>query len=112
MKPTLLLLAGMLNDERVWQPVAQRLNAVCAVRIAHFPTQETIADMAQAAWQLVADLPPDQPLALAGFCRLAAADVTGTAWCDLPDAAASAAELRAVTPLAWTEWQAAWQRLA
>lgn len=67
MKPTLLLLAGMLNDERVWQPVAQRLNAVCAVRIAHFPTQETIADMAQAAWQLVADLPPDQPLALAGF---------------------------------------------
>ena len=25
MKPTLLLLAGMLNDERVWEPVAQRL---------------------------------------------------------------------------------------
>jgi pimeloyl-ACP methyl ester carboxylesterase len=67
MKPTLLLLAGMLNDERLWQPVAQRLSAVCDVRIAHFPTQESIAEMAQTAWQLVADLPPDRPLALAGF---------------------------------------------
>jgi hypothetical protein len=51
-------------------------------------------------------------LALAGYCRLADADVTETAWCDLPDAAASAAGRRPVTPLAWTEWQAAWQRLA
>jgi pimeloyl-ACP methyl ester carboxylesterase len=67
MKPTLLLLAGMLNDERVWQPVAQRLRAVCEVRIAHFPTQESMTEMAQDAWQLVADLPSDQPLALAGF---------------------------------------------
>jgi pimeloyl-ACP methyl ester carboxylesterase len=67
MKPTLLLLAGMLNDERVWQSVAQRLRAVCEVRIAHFATQETIAEMAQDAWQLVADLPSDRPLALAGF---------------------------------------------
>jgi hypothetical protein len=56
-----LLLGGMLNDERVWQPVAQRLHAVCDVHIAHFPTQESIADMAQAAWQLVVDLPPDRP---------------------------------------------------
>ena len=39
MTPTLLLLAGMLNDERVWQPVARRLSAVCEVRIAHFPDQ-------------------------------------------------------------------------
>lgn len=67
MKPTLLLLAGMLNDERVWQPVAQRLSAVCDVRMAHFPAQETITQMAHDAWQLVADLPSDQPLALAGF---------------------------------------------
>jgi len=67
MKPTLLLLAGMLNDERVWQPVARHLDAVYEVRIAHFPTQETIAEMAQDAWQQLADLPSDQPLALAGF---------------------------------------------
>ena len=67
MKPTLLLLAGMLNDERVWQSVAQRLRAVCEVRIAHFPTQESMTEMAQDAWQLVADLPSDRPLALAGF---------------------------------------------
>jgi len=67
MTPTLLLLAGMLNDERVWQPVARRLSAVCEVRIAHFPDQESIAEMAQDAWQLVADLPADRPLALAGF---------------------------------------------
>lgn len=51
-------------------------------------------------------------LALAGYCRLADADAATTAWCDLPDAAASAAGHRSVTPLAWTEWQAAWQRLA
>lgn len=67
MKITLLLLAGMLNDERVWQPVAQRLSAVFDVRIAHFPTQATMAEMARDAWQMVDDLPSDRPLALAGF---------------------------------------------
>ena len=51
-------------------------------------------------------------LALAGYCRLADADVTDTPWCDLPGASASAAGRRPVTPLAWPEWQAAWQRFA
>jgi hypothetical protein len=51
-------------------------------------------------------------LALAGFCRLADANVVETAWCDLPDVPASAAGRRPVTPLAWSEWQAAWQQFA
>ncbi|MFM7245666.1 MAG: hypothetical protein ACKO40_16040 [Planctomycetaceae bacterium] len=51
-------------------------------------------------------------LALAGFCRLADADAAGANWIDLPDAGSPAAGRRLTTPLAWTAWQDAWQRLA
>ncbi|MFM7341482.1 MAG: alpha/beta fold hydrolase [Betaproteobacteria bacterium] len=67
MKPCLLLLAGMLNDARVWQPVAQRLGSQADVRIAYFCQQETMPEMADHAWQTVADLPAHQALVLAGF---------------------------------------------
>ena len=67
MKPMVLLLAGMLNNDKVWQPVAQGLAAHADVRIAHFVDQDSMADMATHAWQLLAEMPAEQPLALAGF---------------------------------------------
>lgn len=67
MKPVLLLLPGMLNDARVWDGVAAALGDAAEIRIPDFTTQETLADMAHDAWALVADLPADRPLVLAGF---------------------------------------------
>lgn len=67
MKPVLLLLAGMLNDDRIWQPVAERLRQGGPVRIVHFADQASMSAMAEHAWAAVSDLPQEQPLALAGF---------------------------------------------
>lgn len=67
MKPTLLLLAGMLNNDKVWQPVARALSEQAEVRIVHFANQDSMPAMAAHAWQALADLPASQPLALAGF---------------------------------------------
>ena len=67
MKPTLLLLAGMLNNDKVWQPVARGLSEQAEVRIVHFANQDSMSAMAAHAWQALADLPAHQPLALAGF---------------------------------------------
>lgn len=65
-KPVLLLIPGMLNDATLWDEVAARLGPQADVRIAS-PTQASIAEMAQSAWGLLADLPPRQPVVLAGF---------------------------------------------
>lgn len=67
MKPVLLLVPGMLNDERVWAGVAQALADVAQVRVARVTTQATIPAMAQDAWALLADLPPETPVVLVGF---------------------------------------------
>lgn len=67
MKPVLLLVPGMLNDERVWAEVAQALADVAQVRVARVTTQATIPAMAQDAWALLADLPPEAPVVLVGF---------------------------------------------
>jgi pimeloyl-ACP methyl ester carboxylesterase len=67
MKPTLLLLAGMLNDARIWAPVASRLDDAADVRVVHFPDQDSMAAMAAHAWQAVDDVPAGQDLAIAGF---------------------------------------------
>ncbi len=67
MKPVLVLLAGMLNDDRIWQPVAQILQEQGPVRMVHFVHQSSMAAMAEHAWGSIADIPPEQPLALAGF---------------------------------------------
>lgn len=66
-KPVLLLLHGLLNDERVWQPVAERLRARADIRLPNLRTQDNMAQMARDAWSTVAGIPPDTPLALAGF---------------------------------------------
>lgn len=66
-QPVLLLVPGMLNDERVWAGVAQALADVAQVRVARVTTQATIPAMAQDAWALLADLPPETPVVLVGF---------------------------------------------
>ncbi|MEI7785719.1 MAG: alpha/beta hydrolase [Betaproteobacteria bacterium] len=67
MKPTVVLLAGMLNNDKVWQPVAHGLSEQAEVRIVHFADQDTMAAMAEHAWQALADVPAAQTLALVGF---------------------------------------------
>lgn len=67
MKPVLLLIPGMLNDARVWSPVAGRLADVADVRVADVSHQDSIARMRQDAWARVADLPAGVPLVVAGF---------------------------------------------
>lgn len=66
-RPVLLLLHGLLNDERVWEPVASRLRRRADIRIPNLRTQDSMARMAGDAWAAVADVPADTPVALAGF---------------------------------------------
>ena len=66
-QPVLLLLHGLLNDERVWEPVASRLRGRADIRIPNLRTQDSMAQMARDAWSTVADAPADTPVALAGF---------------------------------------------
>jgi pimeloyl-ACP methyl ester carboxylesterase len=65
-KPVLLLITGMLNDESVWRDVLPLLDAGTDVRIA-LPVQDSISAMATAAWAQVADVPTTTPVVLAGF---------------------------------------------
>jgi pimeloyl-ACP methyl ester carboxylesterase len=67
MKPTLLLLHGLLNDERVWEPVASRLRQRADILVPNLRRQDSIAQMSRDAWAAVADVPADTPLVLAGF---------------------------------------------
>jgi pimeloyl-ACP methyl ester carboxylesterase len=67
MKPTLLLLHGLLNDERVWEPVASRLRWRADILVPNLRRQDSIAQMSSDAWAEVADVPADRPLVLAGF---------------------------------------------
>jgi pimeloyl-ACP methyl ester carboxylesterase len=67
MKPVLLLVPGMLNDERIWSQVAAQLDDVAQVRVAHVLTQSSLTEMARDAWRLVNSSPVDTPLVLAGF---------------------------------------------
>ncbi|MBX3645798.1 MAG: alpha/beta fold hydrolase [Rubrivivax sp.] len=65
--PVLLLLHGLLNDERVWEPVAAQLRGDADIRIPNLRRQHSIARMARDAWAAVADVPPEVPVVLAGF---------------------------------------------
>jgi pimeloyl-ACP methyl ester carboxylesterase len=67
MKPTLVLLHGLLNDERVLEPMASPLRARADIRIPNLRRQDCIAQMSRDAWAEVADVPADTPLVLAGF---------------------------------------------
>lgn len=70
MKPVLLLIPGMFNTGAVWDAVREALRAhddAPQVRVADVLSQDSIAAMAQDAWQQVSDLAPDAPLIVAGF---------------------------------------------
>jgi pimeloyl-ACP methyl ester carboxylesterase len=67
MKPFLLLVPGMLNDQRIWSQVAAKLDDVAQVRVANVITQSSLTDMARDAWSLAESSPLDTPLVLAGF---------------------------------------------
>ncbi|HMO44451.1 MAG TPA: alpha/beta hydrolase [Rubrivivax sp.] len=66
-QPVLLLLHGLLNDERVWQPVAALLQGAAQIRIPNLRTQHDMRQMARDAWATVADVPVQVPVVLAGF---------------------------------------------
>lgn len=66
-KPVLLLLHGLLNDERVWEPVASRLRSRADIRIPNLRTQDSMVQMARDAWAAMAEVPASTPVALAGF---------------------------------------------
>ncbi len=67
MKPVLVLLHGLLNDERVWEPVAWCLRDSADIRIPNLRRQEHMAQMSADAWAAVADVPAETPVVLAGF---------------------------------------------
>jgi pimeloyl-ACP methyl ester carboxylesterase len=67
MKPHLLLVPGMLNDQRIWSDVIAGLGETAYVQVANVLTQSSMADMARDAWSLLASVPNDAPLVLAGF---------------------------------------------
>ena len=67
MKPTLVLLHGLLNDQRVWAPVASRLQARADIVIPNLRRQDSMSQMSRDAWADVAGVPADVPVVLAGF---------------------------------------------
>lgn len=67
MRPVLLLLPGMLNDARVWQPVVAALGDAAEIRIADMTGGASMQDLARSAWSLLADLAPERRLVVAGF---------------------------------------------
>ena len=67
MKPVLLMIPGLLNDERVWADVAARLRDAAEVRIARVSSADTIDGMAADAWALLGDVPATTPVVPCGF---------------------------------------------
>jgi pimeloyl-ACP methyl ester carboxylesterase len=67
MKPVLLLIPGMLNTPDVWSQVVPLMTDVAEVRILNVQTQTSIAQMADDALTLVADVSTEQPLVVCGF---------------------------------------------
>jgi len=67
MKPVILLIPGMLNDARVWQPVREALAEVAQVRVADVASDADIPAMGARAWAQLSDVPPSTPLLIAGF---------------------------------------------
>lgn len=67
MKPVLLLIPGMLNDARVWQPVSAALSGMADVRVADVSAGPDIPALGARAWAQLADVPSSTPLVIAGF---------------------------------------------
>ncbi|MEY4711277.1 MAG: hypothetical protein RIS88_727, partial [Pseudomonadota bacterium] len=67
MSPVVLMVPGMLNDERIWADVRAAIEGEADVRIAPTARQTTLAQMAEGAWALLDDLPAGARVVLAGF---------------------------------------------
>ena len=67
MKPVLLLIPGMLCDERIWQAVSPLVGEDVDLRIADVSVGATISALAEAAWDAISDVGPQRPVFLAGF---------------------------------------------
>ncbi|MSQ56586.1 MAG: alpha/beta hydrolase [Limnohabitans sp.] len=67
MKPLLLLIPGMLNDDRVWADVVELVKPFADTRVAQVLTQSSISEMAQDAWRLILDEPADRKIVIVGF---------------------------------------------
>lgn len=66
-KPVLLLIPGLLNTPAVFDRLRTHLDPVIDLRIASVHTQASLAAMAADAWALLADVPAQQPVVIAGF---------------------------------------------
>lgn len=68
--PVLLLIPGMFNTRAIWDPVIAALRArdpALDIRVVDVLTQDSIAAMADDAWQLVATRAAGAPLVVCGF---------------------------------------------
>lgn len=95
MKPVLLLIPGLLTTPAVFDRLRAHLDPALDLRIASVHSQASLAAMAADAWALLADVPAQQPVVIAGF------SMGGyVAWQMLADAADGAGAPRAVQGLA------------
>ena len=62
MKPVLLLIPGMFNPPAVFDGLLPHLTDAFEVRVASVTTQSSMAEMAEDAWALVADVLPPRRL--------------------------------------------------
>ena len=67
MQATILLIPGMLNDPSIWDDVRPLLTPWSQVRVLDVLPHDDLPSMAHAGWQLLADVPAQAPLLLAGF---------------------------------------------
>lgn len=71
MTPVLMLIPGMTNTSRVWDRVRAHLQAeargAVEVRVTDVRASTDIPAMAATAWRELQDVPPQRPLAVAGF---------------------------------------------
>ena len=71
MTPVLMLITGMTNTPRVWDRMRAHLQAeaqgAVEVRVTDVRASADIPAMAATAWRELQDVPPQRPLAIAGF---------------------------------------------
>ena len=67
MTPVLLLIPGMLNDAELWADVRTQLPAQTDARVADIGSDSSVAAMADRAWALLTDVPPERSIVIAGF---------------------------------------------
>ncbi len=94
-KPTLVLLHGLLNDERVWEPVAARLRARADIVVPDLRRQDSMAQMSRDAWAELAGFSMSGYAALIPGARLHIVEDAGH-WAPLEQPAVVAEQLGAL----------------